>query len=127
VPQLNAITVIILNYGRNSIAILAAMRRRRTHKREAPMTPIDRGEQSTVSTNHRLAIVVMVSAGLLSCGTSPPLARDGPGGLLAYFHAGAMDGGCQAEHMTSASGHPQIQSISSTATGRCRLMALPET
>jgi hypothetical protein len=56
------------------MAILAAVRRRRTHKREAPMMAIDRGEQSTVSTNHRLAIVVMVSAGLLSCGTSPPLA-----------------------------------------------------
>jgi hypothetical protein len=66
------------------------------------MMPIDRGERSTVSTNYRLAIVVMVSAGLLSCGPSPPLARDGPGGLLAYFHAGPMDGGCQAEHMTSA-------------------------
>jgi hypothetical protein len=37
------------------------------------MMPIDRGERSTVSTNHRLAIVVMVSAGLLSCGTSPSI------------------------------------------------------
>jgi hypothetical protein len=78
------------------------------------MTPIDRGEQSTVSTNHRLAIVVMVSAGLLSCGTSPPLARDGPGGRQAYFHASAINGGCQAEHMTSASG----QFSKAFATGR---------
>jgi hypothetical protein len=49
--QLNAITVIILNYDRNSMEILAAIQRRRTHNREAPMMPIDRDEQSTVSTN----------------------------------------------------------------------------
>jgi hypothetical protein len=45
------------------MAILAPVRCCRTHKREAPMMPIDRGEQSTVSTNHRRAILVMVSAG----------------------------------------------------------------
>jgi hypothetical protein len=47
--------------------------------------PIDRGERSIVSTNHRLAIVVMASAEFTSCGTSHPSARDEPRGLLAYF------------------------------------------
>ena len=64
--------------------------------------PIDRGEQSTVSTDHRLAIVVMASAGLTSYGR--PLAWDGATRTASYFHAGAMNGGCQAKHVTSASG-----------------------